>query len=370
MDKLLSPDFGLTFWTLVVFGLLVVVLTQTAWKPLITALEERESNLKAERDAAEAARKAAEALRADLEKQLTAIAASAADALAKAQKAGYTPGERESAQLADGYRKRADASARTARSLKGAPAERDLGSAPPTANLAVGSGLTTATFTNATSATIEICKLAADAPTATQTFQFSVGGAAPISVQAGHCSPPIAVPSGTVSVRELDKNNFRLVGVTAIGPGHENRLLSGSATNPALASVPAGGVENETVLTFTNAVATGQFKICKVSSEPSLQGVTFTFSYSYVVNGSTINGTAALKPGECSGLSSAVPVVDAAGHPIPITVTEGYASQVQVSNIAVANGNSVSTNPANRTATFSVNQGFTVVTFTNVRAPA
>ena len=49
----------------------------------------------------------------------------AADALAKAQKAGYPPGERESAQLADGYRKRADASARMARTLKGDVVERD-----------------------------------------------------------------------------------------------------------------------------------------------------------------------------------------------------------------------------------------------------
>jgi hypothetical protein len=42
-----------------------------------------------------------------------------------------------------------------------------------------------------------------------------------------------------------------------------------------LAHFASGGVENETVVTFTNAVATGRFKVCKVSSESTLQGVPF-----------------------------------------------------------------------------------------------
>ena len=112
------------------------------------------------------------------------------------------------------------------------PASQDLGSAPPTANLAVGSGITTATFTNVTSGTVEVCKIAADAQTATQTFQFSVNGGAPISVKAGQCSLPIGVPSGTVSISELAKTNFKLVGVTAVGPASENRLLSGPGHEP------------------------------------------------------------------------------------------------------------------------------------------
>lgn len=249
------------------------------------------------------------------------------------------------------------------------PTDRDLGSAPPTANLAVGSGITTATFSNVTSGTVEVCKIAADAQTANQTFQFSVNGAAPISVKAGQCSLPIGVPSGTISVAELAKTNFKLVSVTAVGPTQASRLLTGSTTNPAQVQVPSGGVENETVVTFTNAVATGRFKICKLSSEPTLQGVPFSFSFSYTVNGSTVNGTATLKPGECSSLSNDIPVVDQNGQPIAITTTEAAVSQVQVSSISVANGNSVSANLANRTVVFSVNVGFTVATFTNVRAP-
>jgi serine/threonine protein kinase len=48
-----------------------------------------------------------------------------ADALAQAQRLGYTAGDRETTQLADGYRARADTLARTARTLAGLPQEQD-----------------------------------------------------------------------------------------------------------------------------------------------------------------------------------------------------------------------------------------------------
>ena len=48
-----------------------------------------------------------------------------ADALAQAQRLGYTPGDRETTQLADGYRARADTLARTARTLTGLAQEQD-----------------------------------------------------------------------------------------------------------------------------------------------------------------------------------------------------------------------------------------------------
>lgn len=48
-----------------------------------------------------------------------------ADALKRAQELGYTPGEREMAQLAGGYRDRGDTLSRTARELAGMPQERD-----------------------------------------------------------------------------------------------------------------------------------------------------------------------------------------------------------------------------------------------------
>jgi hypothetical protein len=48
-----------------------------------------------------------------------------ADALAQAEKNGHAPSEREKTQLADGYRARGDALARTAATLKGMPQELD-----------------------------------------------------------------------------------------------------------------------------------------------------------------------------------------------------------------------------------------------------
>ncbi len=249
------------------------------------------------------------------------------------------------------------------------PANRDAGSVAPTATLKVGTGVTTATFTNEAFGTLELCKVAQDPSTASQTFQFTVNGGAPISVQAGHCSPAIAVPAGSATVAEVAKPNFQLVGVTAVGAQSENRLTSGPTANPAVVSVPFGGVANETVVSFTNAVVTGQLKICKVSSEPTLQGVTFNFTYSYSVNGVVTNGTAALTPGSCSGLSADIPVVDPAGNPIPISVAEQPQSSALVSNIAVANGTLSNSSPLTGTATVTVNQGVTAVTFTNVRSP-
>jgi tetratricopeptide (TPR) repeat protein len=48
-----------------------------------------------------------------------------ADALKQAQRLGYTAGDRETAQLADGYRSRADTLARTARALSGKAQEQE-----------------------------------------------------------------------------------------------------------------------------------------------------------------------------------------------------------------------------------------------------
>lgn len=88
MDKLLSPDIGLSIWTMITFLLLVFILSKTAWKPLITALEEREAGLKAEREAAEAARRSAESLKEDLDRQLARIQARTQEALAAALRDG------------------------------------------------------------------------------------------------------------------------------------------------------------------------------------------------------------------------------------------------------------------------------------------
>ena len=81
------------------------------------------------------------------------------------------------------------------------------------------------------------------------------------------------------------------------------------------------------------------------------------------------NGTAALTPGNCSGLSADIPVVDDTGNPIPISVAELPQSTALVSNIAVANGTLSASSLTAGTATVSVNMGVTALTYTNVRSP-
>jgi hypothetical protein len=147
------------------------------------------------------------------------------------------------------------------------------------------------------------------------------------------------------------------------------RLVTGATDNPATVLTPLGGVANETVLTFTNAVNTGQFKICKVSSEPTLQGVTFHFTYSYTAYGNTVTGTAAMTPGSCSGISVTVPLIDSTGLPVAVKVTEKATATVAVSDISIDNGTIVSKDLAGGTATMNVNKGITILTFTNVRTP-
>jgi F-type H+-transporting ATPase subunit b len=88
MDTLLNPDIGLLLWTIISFLILVVLLKLFAWGPLLGAVEEREKRLKAERDAAEAARLSAEKLKAELDQQLAQIQAKTQEALNQAMQAG------------------------------------------------------------------------------------------------------------------------------------------------------------------------------------------------------------------------------------------------------------------------------------------
>ena len=39
MDKLITPESGLVLWTLITFGLLLVLLRLFAWKPLLAVIE-------------------------------------------------------------------------------------------------------------------------------------------------------------------------------------------------------------------------------------------------------------------------------------------------------------------------------------------
>jgi hypothetical protein len=254
------------------------------------------------------------------------------------------------------------------------PAANNAGSWGSTAQLKVSGGITTATFTNKAMGTLEVCKDAADDSTAGTVWNFVVnaGYDIPINVPAGECSGPMTVRAGTATIEELSQPNFSLKSVATDDP---SRLLTGKYTNPAKVSVPFGGSNaggNETVVTFTNAVNTGQFKICKESPESSLQQHSFHFDASWTVNGKAGSKSADLLPGHCSSLSSRIPVVNQGGSPVEITVTESQTdATIMVSSIALAGNGSLSSSDNNTgTATFSLGSGGTsTLTYTNVRTP-
>lgn len=56
---LITPSVGLIFWTAIVFIILLVILRSVAWKPILSAVQEREKSIE---DALNAAKKAEEKL--------------------------------------------------------------------------------------------------------------------------------------------------------------------------------------------------------------------------------------------------------------------------------------------------------------------
>ena len=94
MDKLLTPDSGLVIWTIVTFLTLVFILRRFAWGPLLAVIEEREGRIRADREAAQSARQAAEKMRAEVEARLEGLSAAGKQMLDKARAQAETLGAR------------------------------------------------------------------------------------------------------------------------------------------------------------------------------------------------------------------------------------------------------------------------------------
>lgn len=88
MEALIKPEFGLMFWTILIFILLVFILAKLAWKPLIHLIEERERNLRLEREMAEKARIEAEKIKQELEGKLKSLMDEIQSKLDQAKKEG------------------------------------------------------------------------------------------------------------------------------------------------------------------------------------------------------------------------------------------------------------------------------------------
>jgi F-type H+-transporting ATPase subunit b len=72
--SLLAPDLAVAVATIATFVLLLVILSKTAWKPILTGLKAREEGIRSQIAAAEKANADAQALLADYQKRLAAAA--------------------------------------------------------------------------------------------------------------------------------------------------------------------------------------------------------------------------------------------------------------------------------------------------------
>jgi hypothetical protein len=262
------------------------------------------------------------------------------------------------------------------------PSSDGSGTTSTSADVIVGPSIASATFTNEALGWVEVCKDAADASTATQTFNFSVNGGASFPVAAGECSAPMQVPAGTATVQELlsPTSDFYLQSVSAYNVNGD-ALVSGPSDNEITVDVAYGGVGDETVATFTDAVKTGEFKICtqESSTDANLAGQTFVYDYSVSDGGVTAPGSVSLTepaaPGEtCSGLITGVPVVNPDGSVPVVSVTSEVptVTDVQIDAITYAGNGVLLTQPATPTGfpatqTYSIGVGVNVSTFTNGR---
>jgi F-type H+-transporting ATPase subunit b len=78
---------GVSLWTLVVFGILLVVLARTAWPAILRAVEERERKIRDEIEAAQRANEEAQRVLADYQQKLAAARAEAQELVAAGRQA-------------------------------------------------------------------------------------------------------------------------------------------------------------------------------------------------------------------------------------------------------------------------------------------
>jgi len=151
----------------------------------------------------------------------------------------------------------------------------------------IGSGITNVTITNTARGVLEICKDPVVGITNQPTFQFRVDGGGIINVPGGQCSQPRRVSVGNHTVTEVAAQDYELTAITVDPAG---RLVGAPdlANRTVTVSVPYGPA-GETVVTFTNRIKQGRFKVCKtipLGSFDSLNGDPFNFIL-YIQNGGT-----------------------------------------------------------------------------------
>lgn len=67
MENLIKPEFGLTFWTIFIFFILVLLLGKFVWKPMLKAVDEREKKIIKDIEEAQKAREEAQRIKDEIE---------------------------------------------------------------------------------------------------------------------------------------------------------------------------------------------------------------------------------------------------------------------------------------------------------------
>ncbi len=187
---------------------------------------------------------------------------------------------------------------------------------------------------------VKICKqLASGDPIPVGTiFNFNITGvAATVQVPAGTfgaptCSPPIEVAAGQVTVIEEARTNTAVVDIDVQPTG---RVIRKSLFQQVVTlDVPAGGVQDETVVTYTNRTArTGTLKICKEAADSDVSGY-----FNFIVQG--VAEVFSVAVGTCSELI-VVPIPDGSSTPFTANVTELAQPTYRCENVTTSPANAL-----------------------------
>lgn len=131
---------------------------------------------------------------------------------------------------------------------------------------------------------IEVCKYASTTgPALTGSFSFTVNGGSPISVAVGQCSAPIAVAGSTATVTESTQPWFKVSALSYVDSDGVTHDVTAAST--ITVPVTAGGIQQETIVNFTNQAITGNLEICKAAAVPGMTGTaSFTISGDFSAN--------------------------------------------------------------------------------------
>jgi hypothetical protein len=179
---------------------------------------------------------------------------------------------------------------------KGARRLRPLLTALVTSLAVAGTFGTASAAPQPTKGILEICK-AASGPGVGGFFGFKVQGRpGVIEVPVGYCSHPIELNPGQVTVTEVGRPGFSVEAIATVPVG---RLVRGDRNaRSALVRVEAGGVRNQTMVTFTNkAKPKGFLEVCK--DKPDKDKLDGNFNFTVTQTGSPTQ-TVTVPVGACS----------------------------------------------------------------------